>query len=104
MFEHERLEVATADPHESKTSVHRWSSYLSSKIESERTSLTWTVYLQPQFDKLEDLRVLSEAELGVEANSLLSLVISLRTRYDSRTPMDAKSTDTELSTGIAILF
>ena len=105
MFEHERLDLESGNVHPQWTSVHRWSNYLSSKVGfNEQTALAWTIYVQPQFDDPADVRVLSESRLGVELRRPVSLMVTVRMRYDSRPPDGTQSLDTTLKSGIAIEF
>ncbi len=105
MFEHEKLDLAPGDTHPRRTSVHRWSNYLSSAVSmGEDTAFTWTVYVQPRFDVPRDLRVLGEAHLGVGLGRTVVLATTVRMRYDSRPPAEAEGLDVALTSGVAITF
>lgn len=105
MFEYERLDLGADAVHPRRTSVHRSSNYLSSKVGlNGQSALFWTIYIQPRFDDPEDVRILNEARLGVELNHSLSLAMTLRMHYDSRPPDGKHSLDTALKSGIAIDF
>lgn len=86
MAEYEALDVERIlDPLPAKTTVHRLSSYLSLVYEIEdRVTMTSTTYVQPRFDLLADLRILSQAILDVRLVDPLSLRLSLRLRWDSQ--------------------
>ena len=103
MFEHERFELGAEDDHPERTSVHRWSNYLSSRVRVEKTTaMAWTIYVQPRVDEPGDLRVLSEGDVKLRRS--LVLVTTARMRYDSRAPAKTKSLDTALKSGIALKF
>ena len=105
MFEHESLDLPGGARHPERVWVHRWSNYLSSRaVLTERATLLWSAYLQPRINVVEDVRAINELDLGVELTSRFSLVVTLRTRYDSRPPDDTESLDTALSTGISVAF
>ena len=105
MLEHERLDLGEGDPHPAEVSVHRWSNYLTTKAEfSEGTSGTWTAYVQPRFDKPEDIRILGEASLSGQMGHGFGLVLSFRLRYDSRPPDRIESLDTALRSGVKVEF
>ncbi len=105
MFEHERFELGAEDDHPERTSVHRWSNYLSSRVRVEKTTaMAWTIYVQPRVDEPGDLRVLSEGDVELKLRRSLVLVTTARMRYDSRAPAKTKSLDTALKSGIALKF
>ena len=105
MLEHERLDVEEGAVDPKTVSVHRWSNYLTSKVHfNEGVRLLWTIYAQPRFDKLEDIRILGEVSLGVGLGSALSLVITFRMLYDNLPPSGVDPLDTALKTGLAIEF
>ena len=105
MFEHERFELGAEDDHPERTSVHRWSNYLSSRVRVEKTTaMAWTIYVQPRVDEPGDLRVLSEGDVELKLRRSLVLVTTASMRYDSRAPAKTKSLDTALKSGIALKF
>ena len=105
MFEHEQFELEAEDDHPERTSSHRWSNYLSSRVRLEKTTaLAWTIYLQPRVDEPGDLRVLSEGDLELKLRRSVVLVTTASMRYDSRAPAKTKSLDTALKSGIALKF
>ena len=105
IFEHERLELKVKDDHPERTSVHRLSNYISSRVRLEKTTaLAWTIYLQPKLDEIGDLRVLSEGDVELKLSRSLVLVTTASMRYDSHPPPRTKSLDTALKSGIAFRF
>lgn len=105
MFEHERLDLRSDAVHLPRTSVHRWSNYLSCNLSLEaRASLAWTVYAQPKFNAMGDVRVLSDSRFEVGLSGRVSLVVTFQMRFDSRQPADIESLDTTLTSGLAVAF
>jgi hypothetical protein len=105
LFEHERLDLESDAVHPERTSVPRWSNYLSSRIAfTEQATMIGTVYVQPQFDRPRDMRVLGEASLGGALSESLSLVLTLLVHYDSRPPDAKKALDMTVKTGIGVEF
>lgn len=105
MFEHERLDLPLDAVHPRRTSVARWTSYLSSKLTVDpRVVLLATTYLQTQVGDWGDVRNLTDVDLAVGLGRAASLVISFDLRYDSRPPDDTDPVDTTLKTGLAVTF
>jgi len=105
MLEHEEVDVQAGDPHPDKVTVHRWSNYISAKSQfNERVQGTWTGYLQPRLNRFEDIRILTEARLGVELSRDLTLETSFRLRYDNEPPQGIESVDYLLKNGLAFRF
>ncbi len=105
MFEREHLDLTAGAVDPDRTSTHRWTSYLSSRIVvTDRATLVWSVYAQPAFDDLDDVRVLADVRLGVGVSRSFSLVTSFQILVDSEPPEDVESVDTTLKTGLTIEF
>ncbi len=105
MFEREHLDLTAGAVDPDRTSTHRWTSYLSSRIVvTDRATLVWSVYAQPAFDDLDDVRVLADVRLGVGLSRSLSLVTWFQILADSEPPEDVESVDTTLKTGLTIEF
>ena len=103
MFEHERLELGEQTHHAEGSSVHRWSNYISGKNRiDERIVATWTAYAQPRFDKPGDLRLLGEADMEIHLGKSVVFITTVDMRYDRKSPVDTKSLDTSLKTGLAL--
>lgn len=85
MLEYEALESErVVRPLPAQTLVHRWSSYLTFSYDvSERLTMRSTTYLQPRFDLLRDLRLLTEGMLEVVLLEPVTLRLFLRLRWDS---------------------
>ncbi len=105
MFEHERVDVSESAIHPQTTSVHRWSSYLTGRLNAgSLVTCVATMYAQPQLDDFADYRILSDLGLGISITRALSITVSFSLRYDSRPPDEVVSLDTELRNGISLAF
>ncbi len=105
-LEHERLdELPEGDLHPVRSTVVRWSHYLSSRIAvNDRVVSTCTIYVQPLWDAIGDTRILGELNLEVDLAGPLVLALSFVTRYDSRPPAGVSRLDTVLENGLAVTF
>lgn len=84
MLEYEALDPAqVVEPLPARTLVHRSSSYLSLVYAAERLRMSSTTYLQPRFDLIRDLRLLSEANVDVTLIEPVTLRLTLRLRWDT---------------------
>ena len=95
MFEFERLDVPAGGPDERESRHHRWTNYLTVKINTpdDRVLFVNTVYVQPRFDQIDDLRLLNEAELQVKLKDRISFGFSASLAHDSDPPAGIKETD-----------
>ena len=86
MLEYEALNAArVVAPLPADTLVHRWSSYLSLVYNAnDRLLMSSTTYVQPRFDLLADLRLLTEAALDVTLVEPLTFRLIMRVRWDSQ--------------------
>lgn len=105
MLEHERLTLPPNAIHPDRTTVSRWSNYLSTRFTfNDRVSSAWTVYIQPRFSAMRDFRVLSDIDLGVDLGGPLTLTLSVQMRYDSRPPRGIKKVDTKIENSLVVVF
>lgn len=104
--EHERLsELREGDDHPERSTVVRWSHYLSSRLAvNDRVVSTCTVYLQPLWNGIGDTRVLGELNLEIDLAGPLVLALNFVMRYDSRPPDGVSKLDTVLESGLAVTF
>lgn len=103
MFEHEALDLPPGATHPDRTSVSRWNNYGgASWTPNDRTNLSATAYVQPQFDAFDDVRVLLDGSLDTRVVGAMSLAVTFRLRYDSKPPDGIEPTDTKLTTGLAV--
>jgi len=105
-LEHERLNgFPEGDEHSDRSTVVRWSHYLSSRIAvNDRVVSTGTVYFQPLWNAIGDTRVLGELNLEIDLAGPLVLALSYVMRYDSRPPEGVSKLDTVLENGLAVTF
>lgn len=88
------------------TLEHRWTSYTAARAElfKSRLLLQNTLYVQPRFDKLSDLRILEELELMFKLTERLGLGLSLSILHDSAPPTAVAPTDIRQSTTFKLSF
>ncbi len=105
-LEHERLgELPEGDAHPDRSTVARWSQYLSSRIDvNDQVTSTCTVYFQPLWNAIDDTRVLGELNLEIDLAGPLVLALNFVMRYDSRPPEGVSRLDTVLENGLAVMF
>jgi hypothetical protein len=105
MFEHEALDLVADADHPDYTNVHRWSNYLSARLEiSPQASLVIVTYAQPQIDDFGDTRVLNDTRFGVDVTEVVSLVTTFRFNLDTRLPDGIEEVDTNLKAGMGLTF
>jgi hypothetical protein len=105
MFEREHLDLPAGSIHPARTSYHRWSNYLSSRLRlSDNAGVVWTLYAQPRFDDFGDVRVLADTRLVTGVAGPAALMVSFLVRWDSRPPDEIEGLDTALRTGIRLSF
>ena len=105
MFEREHLDLPAGSVHPDRTSYHRWSHYLSSRVPlNDNAGVVWTVYAQPRFDDFGDVRVLADTRLIVGVAGPAAVSMSFLVRWDSRPPDDIEGLDTAFKTGIRVSF
>lgn len=101
MLEHERYDLPPDASHPRHTTDQRWSNYLSLQAAfGEKTTLTWTTYVQPRFDEFEDYKAITDAELDTDLVGRFGLRVTLRVRYDSRPPDTIEKRDIFFATGL----
>lgn len=105
MFEYERLELAPGAAHPARTSVIRWSSYVSlHAVPTQPLVLSLTGYVQPDVGERDDVRLLAVSALAVDVSERISLTVTFDVRHDSRPPAGIAETDTALRTGVNVQF
>lgn len=103
MLEDERLAIPDTAAHPDHTTVVRSSSYGNFRVVTDRDLvLTSTTYVQPQVDRIRDVRILEELALTTPVTDRVSLRISFDLRYDSRPPDGLSGLDTRLRTGLTL--
>lgn len=105
MYEHEVLGLPVEATHARRTDVYRASNYLAARVAAgPRLVVAATGYAQPQVDELRDIRIVSDAGLGVTVTKTVSLAVRFKLRYDSRPPDGTAGLDTEMRNGLTIAF
>jgi hypothetical protein len=105
MLEYQHVR-ATGEPDDGLDELaHRLSSYVVLTVRA--TSLLKfgeTFYVQPRFDDVRDIRLLSETELLVNITDHLAIKSALFVAYDSRPPLGIRTLDTGLKTTLQASF
>ncbi|RJP69712.1 MAG: DUF481 domain-containing protein [Ignavibacteriales bacterium] len=105
MYEQEKYDLPVMAIHETKASVFRWTNYLSNEIDlHDNLKLLSIVYYQPQINKFNDVRILSENTLDISVSKNLSFYIRYNLRYDSKPPDGKAQTDSKSKFGVTIKF
>ena len=105
MLEHERLEPLAEGVPDPATTVYRWSNYVTARLDlREGATATGTTYVQPRLGDLGDVRSLGEVRLSASLTSSWSLETSYRMRYDNQPPLETRSLDSELRSGLMLRF
>lgn len=103
MLEDERLAVPDTAAHPDHTTVIRSSSYGNFRIVTDRDLvITSTTYVQPQINRIRDIRILEDLALTTPVTDRVSLRVSFDLRYDSRPPDGLSALDTRLRTGLTL--
>lgn len=95
MYEFERLDVPVGGLDDRESRHHRWTNYFTFKTNrpDDRLLFVNTLYIQPRFDQLDDLRLLDEAELQIKITDRVSFGLSASLAHDSDPPVGIKKTD-----------
>jgi putative salt-induced outer membrane protein YdiY len=105
MLEYEKISVQTGAPDPPETVVHRLSNYVTTTWRADpRVRFVATLYLQPRFDFVEDVRSLLETSLVTDVNKRLAVKILATFRYDSKPPTGVKTTDAEVKSSFVLKF
>lgn len=105
MLEHERLELPDSAVHPRETTGLRSSSFVTFRVTpGEQLVVTSTLYLQPAFQNLGDMRVLENLRLAASITEKVALTVSFNLRYDSRPPDGIEKIDTVLRTGVTYTY
>ena len=105
MYEHEALTDDEVSRSPETISTVRWSNYVDARLRiTESVQFSGTVYVQPRVDKVDDVRVLHQAALGVDVTEHVRLAAELDLRYDSRPPDTVESLDLALRNGLKVSF
>jgi hypothetical protein len=105
MLEYEELARGDQPDAGANALDHRLSTYLilTTRIAAALT-FGFTAYVQPRWDEITDVRVLSESSLLAKATDHLSLKLTLVSAFDSRPPVDVLRLDTTLKGALQASF
>lgn len=105
MLEYERIAVAPGASDAPKVIAHRWNNFVSAAARpDDRVRAQATVYVQPRFDDLADVRVLFETSVLTDVTKRLGLRVVALIRHDSMPPTEVKRTDIEVKNAIVVKF
>jgi putative salt-induced outer membrane protein YdiY len=105
MFEIERLRTDDSPDAGEESIAHRASTYLMGSYQlDKRLQLIETVYAQPRFGDLADIRLLNESQLVVQLTSKLAVKVSFVLAYDSEPPTEIESLDAATKTTLTLSF
>ncbi len=100
MFERERIDVEDGAPDAEESIAHRWASYLTMRLTALEGKLLIqnTVFVQPRFDALDDMRLLEELEVMAKLSDEFSFGTTFSLQHDTRPPTGVKRTDARIAT------
>jgi len=101
----ETLEEDPGATDEGSTYANRANLYMVNKFKlSETSSLSNTLYYQPDLSDASDYRVLEQFRFQVSITQKLSIILALDVSRDSRPPQNVKRSDTSYTTGLNYRF
>ena len=103
MWEREALSLRVGDPHPSRASVGRSSTYVNMHIR-RRLGFAVTAYYQFDLADPSDVRLLGTGELTTPLWGPLKQTTTVDFRTDSSPPLGVKETDAKLSTSFGVAF
>lgn len=105
MFENEFYDLPANSVHQSHSTAHRLTSYMTFIFNFDKTfSFISTSYYQPEFVEWNDYKFVSENELIIKTGTLMDFYIKFNLRYDSRPPDTIKNFDTFSKLGLSFKF
>lgn len=105
MWERERLDILTGDPHDDRTSEARLSTYINMYAATTGgVSLSTTAYYQPAVRDMGDARFLGTVELTTPMIGPLQQTTVVDFRIDRAAPRGVKDTDVRLSASFGVEF
>lgn len=101
-YEYEKLRKSVG---RDKSTLWRASTYMTvDYLLSEQAKLHETIYLQPAWNAMADLRILNDTSLKVSLTEHLALSLTLELSYDSRPPVGTVKNNVSYQTGITYHF
>lgn len=101
-YEYEELRKSITN---NKSYVWRANTYMTADyLLNEHVKVHETIYLQPVWNAMADLRILNDTSLKVSLTDQLALSLTLEVTYDARPPVGTVKTNVSYQTGIAYHF
>jgi hypothetical protein len=105
MLEYERIAVAKGAPDNPEILAQRWNNYFSAMVRpDDRVRAIATIYVQPRFDAISDIRVLFETAVQTDVTKVFGLKVLATVRHDTQPPTEVKRTDLEVKNAIVVKF
>ncbi|MBN2355915.1 DUF481 domain-containing protein [candidate division KSB1 bacterium] len=105
MYEIEDYDLPDQSSHEKHAEAHRLSNYETFEFAIDKNlTLLSVTYFQPEIGKWDDIKIISENALIIDAGKHLDVTIKYNLRYDSRPPDATEELDTISTFGIAFKF
>jgi len=106
MFEHTTLGESVSDAPVRPADVHRMNNYaaLAFVLDPGRAVLANTLYVQPRFDDLGDIRMLDVLGLDVTITGMLTASLQATLRYESPVPESLKRADLMVKNMLGVTF
>ncbi len=101
-YEYEELRKSKGNP---KSYLWRANTYMTADyLLNNQVKLHETIYFQPAWNAIDDLRVLNDVSLKVSLTDSLALSLTLEVTYDSRPPVGTVKTNVSYQTGLEYHF
>jgi putative salt-induced outer membrane protein YdiY len=105
MLERDVIDVAPGAADRRDFLIARSSTYVTAHWDVDpRVVLATTMYVQPAFRDLSNVRLLSETLFTFKITKLLAASVAATVRYDSAPPSNVKTTDTEIKNALSLTF
>jgi hypothetical protein len=98
MFEYDRLSALEGSDERLDVFDVRWSTYLTARVAlvGGRLLAQNTTYVQPRFDRFDDVRVLNETEVMARVTDAFMVGVTASVLHDTQPPMGVVPTDLRL--------
>jgi Protein of unknown function, DUF481 len=104
MFEHDTLKATVVPVRPAE--VHRFNNYASLVfvLDPKRATLSNTIYVQPRFDDVRDLRLLDDVSFDVTVTGRVSAGVHASLRWESPVRSPVKRADLVVKNTLGVLF